>query len=134
MASPSTICRKARWRGQGRRDVPWQSTGATPQQAGLPDQQETPCGTSGGTPKQLETPTIPYSCGHHWSYAGITDGGASPVCPVLCGWCCDEAPWPELDESAVRELAHKERFHSASICLVWLQSSLTCLQCYNLHR
>lgn len=51
MASPSTICRKARWREQGRRDVPWQSTGATPQQAGLPAQQETPCGTSGGTPK-----------------------------------------------------------------------------------
>lgn len=46
----------------------------------------------------------------------------------------DEVPWPELDERAVRELVHKERFHSASICLVWLQSSLTCLQCYNLHR
>lgn len=115
---PPHCLQKTRMEG-GRHVVLWQL-----KEAGAADLAEEPClwllkdtqDTSQAA--QLWALAQLVSCQHHWwRCPGFL---ACPVSPVSCGLCCDKPPWTEAHESAVSELAHKERFHSGSIYLFWL--------------
>lgn len=108
---------------RGRHAVLWQN-----KEAGAADLAEDPClcllQETQDTPHaaQLWALAQLVSCQHHWwSCPGFL---ACPVSSVSCGLCCDKPPWTEPHESAVSELAHKERFHSGSIYLFWLLSRM----------
>ena len=133
--SPRAICRKAGWRETG---VLYRGRARREQQAGLPAMQEIHClslpraaqDTAG--PAQLGALVQLVMCWHHWwRCPGLL---ASPVSPALSGLCRDKPPWTEPHESARSDLARKESFHLGIICLLWLQSSLVCLQCCSLHQ
>lgn len=93
---------------------------------------------SGGSLKQLKTPLVLHNyiqlvlCQEHqWRCPGLL---ASPGTQSFCGLCCDKPPWAEPHKSAINEPAHEESFNSGTIYLLWLWSSLMCLQHYNLHQ
>lgn len=106
------------------------------------------CSRQGCRPGQRPLSVAPQSRSRHllsctttcsWSYARITDGGGQDFLPPqeaqsFCGLCCDKPPWAEPHKSAINEPVLEESFHSGTIYLLWLQSSLMCLQRYSLHR